>query len=445
MVTTRQSIRVALGFLLAAPLCGGCSQTPTETAATPAAPNVQQTAETAAAPSTPAAATNSLGVAAQQSEAGSKLLEQGDYQQAVEHFTMAIKSSNAAVQPPTGDAASAELYRKRGIAYLRMGFPDTAKDDFSDAIAFAPNNPAGYEQRAVAYMELGDRFNALRDATQAIRLNPHNAAAYHTRGLVYLKRGQYDRAVADLEQTLVEDPALAAIVTPKLGEAYYRWSRDLQDDGATTASEEKLARAEAIAPEFVFHQQQEALKPQVAEVEIIEQTVAKPVISAADEHYAQARELQMRGENDEAIIEFTASITLDPDQSEAYLHRGETLLAMGFPDTALEDFQTAAANGDTSSEVNRLQARAFLNLGSPNRAAMSATDALHSNPTDAAMYAIRGEAYLMMENWDRAITDLNEAVRREPTLKDSLAEFQSAAKEGRADALARRNQTAYAQ
>ncbi len=358
---------------------------------------------------------------------------------------MALKSSNAAVQPPTGDAASAELYRKRGIAYLRMGFPDTAKDDFSDAIAFAPNNTAGYEQRAVAYMELGDRFNALRDATQAIRLNPHNAAAYHTRGLVYLRREQYDRAVADLEQTLVEDPALAAIVTPKLGEAYYRWSRDLQDDGATLASEEKLARAEAIAPEFVFHEQQEALKPQVAEVEIIEQTVAKPVISGADEHYARARELQVRGENDQAIIEFTASITLDPDQTESYLHRGETLLAMGFPDTALEDFQTAAANGDTSNEVNRLQARAFLNLGSPNRAAMSATDALHSNPTDAGMYAIRGEAYLMMENWDRAITDLDEAVRREPALKDSLAEFRTSAKEGRADALARRNQTAYAQ
>jgi tetratricopeptide (TPR) repeat protein len=441
MSTTRRSIGAAVGLALILPLGSGCSQSSIETVAQPAAPSNPPVAPTAA----PGAVDDSaLAAAAQQSAAGSKLLEQGDYQQAVEHFTMAIKSSNAAVQQPTGDAASAELYRKRGIAYLRMGFPDTAKDDFSDAIAFAPNNPAGYEQRAVAYMELGDRFNALRDATQAIRLNPHNAAAYHTRGLVYLKRGQYDRAVADLEQTLVEDPALAAIVTPKLGEAYYRWSRDLQDDGATTASEEKLARAEAIAPEFVYREQQ-AAKPEIVEVEVIEQTVAKPVVTEADEHYTRARELQVRGENDQAIIEFTASITLDPDQTEAYLHRGETLLAMGFPDTALEDFQTAAANGDTSNEVNRLQARAFLNLGSPNRAAMSATDALHSNPTDAGMYAIRGEAYLMMENWDRAITDLDEAVRRDPALKDSLAEFRSAAKEGRADAQARRNQTAYAQ
>jgi tetratricopeptide (TPR) repeat protein len=153
--------------------------------------------------------------------------------------------------------------------------------------------------------------------------------------------------------------------------------------------------------------------------------------------------LQQRGENDQAIIEFTESITLDRDQTAAYLRRGETLLAMGFPDTALEDFQSAEARGGPTAEIHRLQARTYLALESPHRAAMSATDALHDNPTDAAMYALRGEAYLQMENWDRAIADLEEAIRRDPKLKEPLTPSLAAAQKGREGARAKRMQTAY--
>jgi tetratricopeptide (TPR) repeat protein len=378
-------------------------------------------------------------LAVEQTEAGAKLLESGDYEQAVEQFTLAIKSAGATVEPVVVDNSAALLYRQRGIAYLRMGFPDTAKEDFTDAIAFAPNDPASYEQRAIAYMELGDLFNALRDATQAIRLKPHNAAAYHTRGLVYSRRGQFNRAVTDLEQAVADDPTLTAVVTPQLGEAYFRWSEQLADDGDDAAAAEKLARAETLAPDYVRSHTQVA----EAEIEIVEQTVAKPVVTEADEHFNRGRELQIRGEYDQAIIEFTEAIAFDRSRPASYLHRGETLLAMGFPDTALEDFQTAEDRGGSTSQIHRLQARTYLALDSPHRAAMSATDALHDNPTDASMYALRGEAYLKMENWDRAIADLEEAIRRDPKLKASLQPSLVAAQKGREEAQARRMQTAY--
>ena len=291
-------------------------------------------------------------------------------------------------------------------------------------------------------MQLGDLFNAVRDATQAIRLNPRDAVAYHTRGLVYLRRQQFDRAVPDLEQALVEDPTLTAVVTPQLGEAYYRWSEQLDDDGDEAAAAEKMAAADRLAPEYVRRRIALAAEPEVEEF-VIEQTVAKPVVSEADEHFARGVELQLRGENDQAIIEFTESITLDRDQTVAYLRRGETLLAMDFPDTALEDFQSAEARGGPTAEIHRLQARTYLALESPHRAAMSATDALHDNPTDASMYALRGEAYLQMENWDRAIADLEEAIRRDPKLKESLTPSLAAAQKGREEARAKRMQTAY--
>lgn len=425
-------------FALAATLAAGCSSS---------VPEAEKSAADAVAPATPAplaeapVATPTVSAAVEQTQAGKKLLESGDYEQAVEQFTLAIKSSGASVEPVVVDNAAAALYRQRGVAYLKMGFPDTAKEDFSDSITFAPSDAAGYEERAKAYLELGDLFNAVRDATQAIRLKPHNAAAYHTRGLVYLRRQQFDRAVPDLEQAIIEDPALAAVVSPKLGEAYYRWSEQLADDGHETAAAEKLARAETLAPDYV-RRRLEAAEP-VEEIEVVEQVVAKPIVTAADEHFNRGCEMQVAGLYDQAIIEFTEAITLDRTKPESYLRRGETLLAMGFPDTALEDFQTAEDRKGPSLEIHRLQARTYLALDSPHRAAMSATDALHDNPTDAAMYALRGEAYLRMENWDRAITDLEEAIRRDPKLKASVAPSLAAAQKGREEAKAKRMQTAY--
>jgi tetratricopeptide (TPR) repeat protein len=409
----------------------GCAE-PNTDAKQSAAP----TTTTVAKPLAPMPAPN---LAVEQTEAGAKLLESGDYEQAVEQFTLAIKSAGATVEPIVVDNSAASLYRQRGIAYLRMGFPDTAKEDFTDAIAFAPNDSASYEQRAIAYMELGDLFNALRDATQAIRLKPHNAAAYHTRGLVYLRREQFNRAVTDLEQAVADDPTLTAVVTPQLGEAYFRWSEQLADDGDDAAAAEKLALAETLAPDYVRSHTQVA----ETEIEVVEQIVAKPVVTEADEHFNRGRELQIRGEYDQAIIEFTEAIAFDRSRPVPYLHRGETLLAMGFPDTALEDFQTAEDRGGSTSQIHRLQARTYLALDSPHRAAMSATDALHDNPTDASMYALRGEAYLKMENWDRAIADLEEAIRRDPKLKASLEPSLAAAQKGREEAQARRMQTAY--
>jgi tetratricopeptide (TPR) repeat protein len=430
--------RLAAGFIVC---WGGCSRTPAEG---PIADNLTASGRGAASSASAAPVTPIAPATIEQTKAGSRFLDAGDYEQAVEQFTLAIESAGANVQPVVVDNASAALYRNRGMAYLAMGFPNTAKEDFTDSIALAPADSSGYEQRAVAYQRLGDLFNAIRDATHAIRLKPHNAAAYYTRGLVYLQRQQFELAVPDLEQAQAEDPALAAVVTPQLGEAYYRWSEQLDRDRKHAAAAEKMAIANRLAPDFVRRQVALAATPETVDVTVIERTVAKPVVIEADVHFARGVELQQRGEYDQAIIEFTESIALDRDQQIAYLRRGETLLAMGFPDTALADFQSAEARGGATAEIHRLQARTFLELESPHRAAMSATDALHDNPTDAAMYALRGEAYLRMENWDRAIADLEEAIRRDPKLGPSVEPSLAAAQKGREEAKAKRMQTAYA-
>jgi tetratricopeptide (TPR) repeat protein len=361
--------------------------------------------------------------------AGMSLLKEKQYGEAVEHLTRALELSRTKDEFVEATSREAEVYDARGRAYLKMGFPDTAAADFNAAVELSPRFVDAVQHRARAYLELGDTYKAVRDATDAIRLKPHNAEAYHIRGLAYNDRLQYDRAVVDLEQATKENPDLRDEVRALIGQAYYRWSQQLAEDGAASEAAEKLAKARDLNPEYV-QEQAVAEADQQPPATSVQRTAAKPVIDEAEKLFQQGRAHQLSGRYDQALIEFTHAIALRSDFDQAYLRRGETLLDMGFPDTALEDLRHAAKHDGGSAEAFRLQARAFLALNNPNRAELSATDALHEDPSDAAAYALRGEAYLQIENWSRAIADFDEAIRRDPALKDRLQPLLDEARQG---------------
>jgi tetratricopeptide (TPR) repeat protein len=202
-------------------------------------------------------------------------------------------------------------------------------------------------------------------------------------------------------------------------EAYRRWARALESDRDPVAAQEKRDAARQLDPAYVEPPTEVEAKKQV--VPPVEPLAPEPALEEAYPHFEKGRTLQSQQLHHEALIEFTAAITLDPEYVDAYLRRGESLLALGFPNTAIRDFNAAVRLDDRSAEAYRLQARAFAGLNQYHRAEMSATDALHVDPADAHAYAIRGEAYLAMESWDRAIADLEEAARLEPALKAQLA------------------------
>lgn len=386
-------------------------------------------------------------------EVGKRLASEGQYDRAIEEFTQALKDVGANTGPVQVESPDAEILYQRGLAYLEMGFPDTAAEDFTAVIAARPNFGPAYTKRGRSYCELGDLYRSVRDCTTAIRLDPNSAEAYRYRGIAYMRRAQHNRSVADLEHAIEIEPALEPDVKLQLAEAYRRWGRALTANGDATIAAEKLAKAREIDPSYV-----EPEPPVVAVEEppakSVERTAAKPVLDEAYARFETARELQDEQKHDEALIEFTEAITIHPEFFDAYLRRGETLLALGFPDTAIKDFNEAVRLNNQSAEAYQLQAAAFSKLGNHYRSALSATDALHVDPANAQAYAVRGAAYLAMRNWGRAIADLEEAGRRDAALKSQLATTVAAAYRDReaeeqerrehdaADEVIRRNQAA---
>jgi len=248
-------------------------------------------------------------------EAGKRLLTEDRYEQAIEHFTSALEDARSELELERIDSVEADAFYQRARAYLEMGFPDTAVEDFNAAIQLAPRDGPSHLHRGRAHLLLGDLYKSLRDGTTAIRLQPGSAEAYRLRGLVYLQRQQSDRAAADLEQAIALDASLAPNLAPQLGETYFHWSQHLAEADEDAEAAIKLAKARELNPAFV--DEQTAVVVAEPAPEPVKLTVAKPIVDEAQEHFERGRAHQAEQRFDQALIEFTEAIGLTVDRREA--------------------------------------------------------------------------------------------------------------------------------
>lgn len=107
----------------------------------------------------------SLGVAA---------FDKDDYDQAITHFTEAIR-----LDPKD------YIYNKRGNAYRKKGEYDKAIADFTEAIRLDPKSQWGYAHRGDAHFGKKDYEKALQDYGQAYRLDPQEPHEFFWHGLGY--------------------------------------------------------------------------------------------------------------------------------------------------------------------------------------------------------------------------------------------------------------------
>lgn len=117
---------------------------------------------------------------------GKKLLEKGDYESAVEHFTSFIKKEK-----------DYRAFMGRAQAFIQLKEYNKAIKDYSSAIDLEKEDSRIYYNRGNCFLEMGEEQAAFADFNEALKLDPANYHAYNSRGFMYFQKDSLEKAEED--------------------------------------------------------------------------------------------------------------------------------------------------------------------------------------------------------------------------------------------------------
>jgi tetratricopeptide (TPR) repeat protein len=123
-------------------------------------------------------------------ERGIELVDNSEYQQAIECFGRAIE-----LNPDYERALAA-----RGSALLTVGRYEDAYRDLSRAIGIDPADADAYYTRGLVYEEVNNYEGAAADYSAALTIEPDNVDCLFRRGLANRSMGKTGEAIADFRR-----------------------------------------------------------------------------------------------------------------------------------------------------------------------------------------------------------------------------------------------------
>ena len=116
----------------------------------------------------------------------------------------------------------------------------------------------------------------------------------------------------------------------------------------------------------------------------------------------------------DAILAYSQSIRLKPDNANVYNNRGAAKQALGQLDDAIADYDQATRLKPDDADTYRNRGNAKYALERHQNAIADYDEAIRLNPEDAAAFLNRGTAKDTLGRHEDAITDFNEAIRLNP-------------------------------
>lgn len=107
------------------------------------------------------------------------------------------------------DPKSASVWSNRGSVRVSLQKFEQAADDFTKAIALAPNAPVPFLNRAISYEAMGRYDEAIVDCKTAIVNDPEEYAAWFNLGNVLVRVSDFDAALKSYARASVLAPGIA--------------------------------------------------------------------------------------------------------------------------------------------------------------------------------------------------------------------------------------------
>jgi predicted Zn-dependent protease len=120
----------------------------------------------------------------------------------------ALEAGNVAKRLQARSEDKAALWRLRGDVLLRLkGDATSAEEEYRQALALRPDDPALLERLAAAQFTSGNTEGAQQSALAALAVDPHRREALHTMALLSMNGRDYEQALPWLRKLSAESPA----------------------------------------------------------------------------------------------------------------------------------------------------------------------------------------------------------------------------------------------
>jgi tetratricopeptide (TPR) repeat protein len=131
--------------------------------------------------------------------------------------------------------------------------------------------------------------------------------------------------------------------------------------------------------------------------------------------FLSGEQLYRAGDYDKAIAEYSRSIKLKEDYTEAFVSRGNAWRRKGDADRAIADYSRALSLKADYAEVYNYRGFLYAGQGNHEEAIADYSRALKLKSGYADAWFNRAYGYAELKDWDRAIADYTQVIKLEPS------------------------------
>ena len=303
-------------------------------------------------------------------------------------------------------AKSYLVHNNLGSALNELGKYDEAIAHYTEALRIRPNFAEPHYNLGTALARQGKLKEAISHYTEALRIEPGHAEACNNLGEVLRQQERYDEAISYYSRALQLKPdypeahsnlGIALARQGKLKEAMAHFSEALrlQPDYAAAHFNLGLSLVHQERPEEAVAHFYEALRTQPDD---------------ADTHYNLGVTLEKQGRLAEAMIHFSEVLRLQPDNAGAHNNLGVILARKGRFKEAISHYSKALQHNPNDGETHNNLGVALFNLGQLDQAIGHYLTAIKLDPNFGKVYNNLGNALARKGKLDEAISQYSRAL-----------------------------------
>jgi tetratricopeptide (TPR) repeat protein len=266
--------------------------------------------------------------------------------------------------------------------------------------SFIPGTSSYSYNKGLYYADKGDYESAITSYNTAIELNPEDVYSYNNRGLVYIDLGNYDKAIVDFNKAIDLDP--------NYDKAYFNRALAYEELRRVNEARQDFEKAIELTTDPTIRA--------YAEKELIKlKTIDNSIDNDSVSHYNSGEKYYEGGNFDQAIVEFTKTIELNPNYIDAYQYRAIAYVQLREYDLALADLDKAISLNPDDAYLFHVRGVFYKEIGDFDRALADQNKAIDLDPQYVDAYLERGISYGSKGDYDNALADFNKAIELDPS------------------------------